>query len=195
MNRNKQIIGIVILFLAVAGAFFLFGRNVDDELSFDKSTSIFDSVVLGEEYLRFVHPEYGFSVEYPKEMDIEMFEESEGGRTIVFSEQSTDLSIPENKKGFQIFISPFEEGSTLTLGRIREDLPDIVIEEPLEVIVGTETGHDTPALIFWSEDPKIGKTREVWFVRGSYLYEITAFAHMDTLLAGMLSTLTFSDIQ
>ena len=198
MHYHKQVIYIVVGILAiVGGSFFIFNRQSDLEDSvpgyqFDYTTISSDTLILGEGYKRFTHPLYGFSVEYPEELDITTFDEGEGGETIIFQSREDESVELEEKVGFQIFVSPFEEDSVLTLERIREDLPFAIIEEPVEVIIGKKTGIDIQALVFWSEDPAIGRTREVWFVHDNYLYEVTSFAHLDTLLAGILSTWNFN---
>lgn len=198
MHYHKQVIGIVVVTLVIlGGSFFILNRQSDLEDStpsyqFDYTTVSSDTLILGEGYKRFTHPLYGFSIEYPEELDITTFDEEEGGETVIFQSREDESVALEEKVGFQIFVSPFEEDSVLTLERIREDLPFATIEEPLEVIIGTKTGQNTSALLFWSEDSAIGRTREVWFVHENYLYEITTFAHLDTLLADILSTWSFN---
>lgn len=200
MNYRKQIVIAIGLVLTLGGGFFFLVRENDsgdsvNKFQFDETTVSSKEVVLGEEYKRFTHPVYGFSIEYPKELDITAFEEDEGGETVVFHARENESVVLEEKVGFQIFISPFEEDSVLTLERIREDLPFATIEEPVEVIIGTKAGQNIPALLFWSEDSTIGRTREVWFIHNKYLYEITSFAHMDAILADIFSTLSFSNIE
>ena len=70
---------------------------------------------------------------------------------------------------------------------IAEDLPGIRIEEPQEAIIG----DSVRALIFFISDVQIGRTREAWFIKNGYLYQITTFAKNDSLLAKVLSTLEF----
>lgn len=198
MNYRKQVIVIVVgTAVILGGVFFLQSQKSGLEDStpsyqFNYTTVSSDTDILGEGYKRFTHPKYGFSVEYPEELDITAFDESGGGETVIFQSREDESVALEEKVGFQIFISPFEEDSVLTLERIREDLPFATIEEPVEVIIGTKMAQNVPALLFWSEDPTIGRTREVWFVHDNYLYEITSFAHMDTLLADIFSTWTFN---
>ena len=199
MHYHRQVIGIVVGVLAIVGGSIIIQNRQSGlesgavEVQFDDITVHSEPSILGEGYKLFIHPLHGFSVEYPEELDITTFDESEGGETVIF-QSLDDESVPlEEKVGFQIFISPFEEDSILTLERIREDLPFATIEELVEVVIGTETEQVTPALLFWSEDLTIGRTREVWFVHDNYLYEITTFAHMDMLLADILSTWSFNE--
>jgi len=188
-RKNKIITGVTALFLVGAGGFLLTthlmgkGENENYPLfQFEESVQS-AAIVLGEDYQKFTHPDYGFSVEYPQELKIKAFAEDKDSQTIVFQKE-------EEKFGFQIFVSPFEEGEVLTQERILEDLPSAIIEEPQEVIIG----DGIHALLFWSFDPTIGKTREVWFPYQGYLYEITTYAHLDIWLAQILSTWSFNNL-
>ncbi|RJQ37768.1 hypothetical protein C4552_00015 [Candidatus Parcubacteria bacterium] len=132
--------------------------------------------------IRYAHPRYGFSFEYPDTLRMETFSEVTGGETILF--QNDAASGP--KRGFQIAIHPFEGGEVLTRERIMQDT-GMAVEEPREVIIGT----NQPALIFWSNDARIGRTREVWMIHGRYVYAITTYAELDAWLAEILATWRF----
>ena len=121
----------------------------------------------------------GLSLEYPSELSVHEYPEEGGGYTIVFQQ-------PGEEKGFQIFATPYGDES-ISLSRITEDVPSGVVREPTEVVVGK---NNTRALIFWSEAPVIGESREVWFVHNGYLYEITTYAELDSWLATILATLS-----
>src|SRR3989344_2128233 len=63
---------------------------------------------------------------------------------------------------FQIYISPYDDDiSTFTLERIRADIPDIVIQEPQEILIAKDKSEH--ALMFFSPNGG-GRTREIWFV-------------------------------
>jgi len=151
------------------------------------------TMILGDEYRVFTHPERKFSIEYPKELVVQGYKETDGAETILFQREGDDLDIsPDEKLGFQIFISPFGEDERLTKERILKDLPGTIIENPQEVILGRGVGgDDINALLFWSDGSVIGRTREAWFVHKEFLYEFTAYAHLDIWLAKILSTLRF----
>ena len=137
---------------------------------------------LGSEYRVFEHPKLGFSIEYPAEFSAARYEEADNAETILFENKKEG----EEKLGFQIFITPFGE-ETITRERILQDLPNAGIEEPQEAILG----DGTHALIFWSNDEAVGKTREVWFTHAGYLYEVSTYARLDTWLANILKTWQF----
>ena len=203
LHSHKILPGVVaVVLVIVAGYFFIFSseKNGEDKetaiqeaipFSFEES-AVSTSVVLGVEYQKFTHPDLAFSIEYLKGFSVEAYKEASGGETIIFQDEGdTDDTLLQDRSGFQIFITPFEnEEGVLTRERILEDLPTAVIEDPQEIIIG----DNIQALLFWSEDPFIGRTREVWFSYGENLYEITTYAHLGLWLAQILSTWDFADL-
>jgi len=141
---------------------------------------------ISEETNSFYHPLYGFSLNFSSDMKNSNFVEGEGEQ-ILFQD--------DTGKWFQIYITPWDEGDNLSVSRIKEDLPNLPIENPQEVILGHEQkdGVGPRALIFWSRQDGLGETREVWFVQQGFLYQITTFKRLDTFLAETLATLTFGD--
>lgn len=169
------------LLIAISGIFLLFNgqfKNSEEETA--------TAVTLGSDYQKYTDSKYKFSVEYPKDWEVKLFPEKDDSETIVFKKNGEE-------NGFQIFISPFD-GIILTKEIILQDLPSIVIEKMQPVIInpGVPAESRIEGLIFWSDDPDIGKTREAWFVHNGYLYQVTAYAHLDNLLAGILSTWHFN---
>ena len=86
-------------------------------------------------------------------------------------------------------MSDFDEPGPITPLRIEKDIPDIVIESPQEVLIGKD--KKIQALIFFSKNESLGRTREVWFVRNGNLYQLTAYADLDGLIGPVLETLKF----
>jgi len=186
--NTKTSILLVIFVIAISGGFvFILYSDRDQPSEFDPSV-ITPSVILGEGYERFTHPVHPFSVEYPINLEVLRYEEENDMETVVFQQGTdTDNTPLLEKNGFQIFIIPFGDEEFLTRERIVEDVPSVIIEDLQEVIIGS----DTHALLFWSEDPDIGRTREVWFTHSGNLYEVTTYAHLDLWLAKILSTWKF----
>lgn len=145
-------------------------------------TRLSEGVIVGKNATTktFTHSLIGFSLEYPSDLEVAEFDEGQGARTILFQK-------PGEQHGFQMFIVPYQ-GDTISPERIAKDIPSRVLKDPVEVILG----ENTRATVFWSESPTIGQTREVWFIRNGYLFEITTYAEMDTWLAGILSTIQFT---
>ena len=184
MNR-KFFIMVTVVFVGIGGAgalswqYFLQKNTIGVPVLLQPSNS---QASLGAEYRVFEHPKFGFSVEYPAEFSAARYEEADNAETILFENKKEG----EEKLGFQIFITPFGE-ETITRERILQDLPNAGIEEPQEAILG----DGTHALIFWSNDEAVGKTREVWFTHAGYLYEVSTYARLDTWLANILKTWQF----
>jgi hypothetical protein len=132
----------------------------------------------------YFHKKYNFTFEYPSTFKTSNFIEG-SGEQIQFQGNSGDW--------FQIYVTPWDEGSTVTPERIKKDLPNIVIKEPQQVVLGPKQkeGVGPRALIFFSKDGSIGDTREIWFVENSYLFQITTQKRLDTVVGGILATLVF----
>lgn len=133
-----------------------------------------------ENVLRYTSRAFGFSLEYPKELSVQEYDEGEGSATILFQ-------VPEEQKGFQLFVTPYA-GTEITGERIQKDIQSGVVLNPQEVVLGKD---GIRGLIFESEAPIIGKSREVWFIHDGKLYEFTTYAALDTWLASIVSTLDF----
>ncbi len=142
----------------------------DNHSSFGGSESVADGTLdMGYENVA-----YGFRFHYPSWMELGEMDEDEG--YVVLAEG--------NGTSIQIFILPWDEGTgVLTPARIRQDLPNIVIENPQVV----NLQHGVQALIFESGEDGF-KTREVWITSDRYLYQVTAGLENYALLSGMMAT-------
>ena len=197
---TKQIKVIIFFFILLAMgmvSFFLLQKNTPEQSKLTETNtiellpaSISNALLLGTGYKRYENKQFGFSVEYPDTFTVEAFPEENQSATILFREEEKQEPPPEQKKGFQIFITPFGEEETITQERIQKDLPFAVVEKPQQVIINPDASaeEEIQALLFWSEDPDIGHTREVWFTKNDYLYEITTYEHLDEWLPLILSS-------
>ncbi len=193
---KKLIIIIVVILLAGAGYVFIksfTGEQINSDLSFgQRIKSVFglgrdsapDSESGNSGQRVYTHPVYGFTFESSELLNISSFQEGEYGE-IILARSDEDES-----KVFQIFVSPFDEPGPITKERILQDLPDMAIDEPLDVIIGQ---NNIQALIFWSNELSLGKTREVWFINSGYLYQITTRAELDGWVGKILETLRFQE--
>lgn len=103
------------------------------------------------------------------------------------------------KAAFQIFLNPFDlsteasakagESWVLTPARIKKDLPNMIIENPQPVLIGAD--KNIPALIFFSQDQTLGRTREIWFVGNGHLFQVETFADQDSLIGPVMDTFQF----
>lgn len=132
-----------------------------------------------------------FNFLYPPDFTIDEIDD-ERGLTILAQNSA-------KKAAFQIFLNPFDEPAfvetsagkarTLTPARIKKDLPNMVIENPQQVLIGAN--KNTPALIFFSQDQTLGKTREIWFVGNGHLFQVETFADQDSLIGPVMDTWQF----
>lgn len=149
-----------------------------------------DSAAAGNQQVKvktYNHSDPNFSFEYPEDFNISAFPDGENGETVLVQK-------PNSNEGFQVFISPFDEPSDPTQGgagpitveRVKQDVPDMVIESPETVKFG-----GISALAFLSKSESVGRTREVWFLHEGYLYQITGYSGTDVLISKVLLTWKF----
>src|SRR3989344_9221930 len=195
-TRFKIILLVIVAIISVGGFFALKnGWNKDTVLndiksvfiSGDKSKNLVSRTEESQTSLSdlqsgkkqtYTHQRLGFSFEFP-----EGFKVGEFGEGIEGEEQ---ILVQKNNVGFQLKITPFEEDIILTEQRIKEDIPDIVIKEPLQIKVG-----EAIALAFLSESESLGQTREVWWVYKGNLYQITTYTEFDETMVAILETWKF----
>ena len=172
----------IILGIGIAGGIFWFLRSGEEVVGgqlFGREEGV--SRGAAENVLLYIHPRYKFSFEFPKELGVARYPEGNASETVVFQK-------PGEKLGFQIFITPYI-GETITEERLRADVKGGTIEKPTEVIIG----NNQRALVFFSNDPVAGRLREVWFIHDGFIYEVTAYAELDTWLADILKTWRFQE--
>src|SRR3990167_8487383 len=93
------------------------------------------------------------------------------------------------RAAFQIFLNPFDEPGPIIPALIKKDLPNMIIENPQPVLIGAD--KNIPALIFFSQDQTLGRTREIWFVGNGHLFQVETFADQDSLIGPVMDTFQF----
>jgi len=190
MSKQRIIALIIILAALGAGAYLLFSRGNLKSLNLEmfklgSSTGNTNeslkpsegaSANLTEEY---VSPDYGFSFKYPKGFNA----------TELSDDSPLDQDLTGQVSGFQVYITPFDEAEPLTGARILQDLPPSEVIDPKDVLIGE--GKAINAVIFLSTNPSFGKTREVWFIREGFLYQVTTYEGQDNLIGPILETFRF----
>lgn len=121
---------------------------------------------------------FRFSLTYPKNLQVREHDDGTSASTITFESEA-------GQQGFQIFIVPYTE-NYITPEQFKKDIPSGVMEEPTDIII-----DGARATMFYSQDVVMNKTREVWFIKDGFLYEITTVADLDAWLAQILSTWQF----
>lgn len=195
----KKTIFILTVFLVIGGVVYYsqFFKNESLKKVGENSTVVFQDVVppeikkVDDTTSTFIHKKHNFSFNYPSDLKVSNFREGEGEQ-ILFQGENGDPA-GGGASWFQIYITPWDEGEGITVDRIKQDLPDILIKEPQFVILGPrqKEGVGPKALIFFSQETGLGETREVWFVQEGNLYQITAYKKLDSMIGEILSTLVF----
>jgi hypothetical protein len=129
-------------------------------------------------YLPYSNPQFHFSVDYPSNLQMHTYQEPGGGFTAAFQD-------PTDNVGFEVYVTPYS-GTQITEDRFRIDEPSGVIDQRTTVTI-----DGVPATAFYGSNTIMGDTREVWFIKGGLLYEVTTYKQLDTLLAQIMQTWTF----
>lgn len=185
--KAKITIGVIFFFLGALAMFFVGdilypkqGSDMTEDMSVvEKILNRSEQIDVGDDQKEYHNKKFGFKIRYPDFLQVEEFKEGTETYTLVFQE-------PGQKNGFQMFITPYQD-TTISKERLAYDTRGGSIEEPMEVVLG----GGQRALAFWSNDPTLGKLREVWFIKNGFLYEVTTYAEEDEALAKVLSTLSF----
>jgi hypothetical protein len=130
--------------------------------------------------ITYQNKQFGFELDLPEGYTGSSFTEGFGVTAL--------LQNPETGESFQIYIAEFDEEGPLTVERIQQDLPDLVITEPQVALIA---GGRQEALIFIGESEDFGKTREVWFVHGEQLYQVIAPFEMEQSIGPIMESLRF----
>ena len=188
-SRNKSIILVLSAALLAGAGVWLWRANSDGAtLSQLRLTSLFGGSEknklqqVSTNFKEYYNSDLGFSFQYPEGFLQTEFEDENG--TVILFEASG--------RGFQIFVSPFDESGPLTAERIKKDLPNLVMENPTLTKVA---GEDSLSFIGSGGE---FKTAEVWFVwppepypNGNYFYQITSSAEFDEELSKIMATWKF----
>lgn len=135
----------------------------------------------GNKLMRYESPQYHFSILYPSQLgQVTDTPEPEGGHTVVFQDNSS-----QEGTSFQIYATPYKS-TQITKERFLVDEPSGVIKDQQEVLV-----DGVRATLFTGYDQNIGDTKEVWFIKGGFLYEVVTYKRLDTWLAGIMQTWKF----
>ncbi|HET8581130.1 MAG TPA: hypothetical protein VFL98_01525 [Candidatus Paceibacterota bacterium] len=121
---------------------------------------------------------YHFSLLYPDTLTGAEYDEAGGGHTITFEDA-------DDTHAFQVYIVSYAS-STISDARFLLDEPSGVRTQPTSVVIDGVTGT-----MFFGNNPVMGDTREVWFIHGGFLYEVTTYKDDDAWLAGIMQTWQF----
>ena len=122
---------------------------------------------------------YHISLFYPDDLDASEKPLKSNSMIIAFKGTAA-------KSGFQIFVTPYNEPK-ISQKRFLQDEPSGVMNNPANITI-----NGVSATEFYSTNDAMGATREIWFLRGGWLYEITAPQSLDSWLLQIMETLRFS---
>ena len=185
--RRYAVIGIVIIIsVTVLGGYWFFAHSNSPQASafnLPATPQATSSSPVGPRtspagYKEYRDTTYGFSLFYPQELSVKTYDEGAGAATI-------DFQNVQKGEGFQIFIAPYS-GTTVSAQRFKQDEPSGVRNNPTFGLI-----DGASAASFYSTDPRLGDTYEVWFIHGSYLYEVTTLKPLDAWLQNIMQTWVF----
>src|SRR3989344_5572093 len=168
ISRTKTlIIATALAFLVGAGIWFWQAGSDGVVFSQLNLASLFPNQESDSETFKYsnlyTNEKYSFSFNYPEGFKVSEFED-ENGDVLLFEK--------DTKASFQIFIAPFDESGPLNPERVQKDLPQIEMKNPKNAELA-----GTTALHFES-----GRTRELWFVKDGFLYEVSYFPEFENMM-------------
>lgn len=198
MSKDKIIQSIVILvFLAMFGvAGYYIWRSVGGDFSFlgNKDTSEKMEAELAVTGQTYTHPDFGFTFKYPDGYTLGKFGEGEGEVILV-------QDAGNNRQGFQLYITVYEESEPLSKEIILKAAPQMVIKNEKKITLdepdnsaeeGVEPSPPLEALVFDTENTATGDTHEIWFVAGENLYQASSYVQFGNQLETILKTFSFN---
>lgn len=116
----------------------------------------------------------GFSFKYPKEYTIKEISDADtsGGRTLLFSKGKEAASV-------QFVVSDFDEDIVLTVDRIEQDVPDLTMNDPQVINIGSITKG-----VKFGSDSGVS----VWFVYKHHLFQAATLSAESDVLDKIAST-------
>lgn len=174
---------IAILILIVAAGAFVWSKRKKTEISSNSEKTIFQNPSLtsrpqktSETSFSYTHPLFGFTFSLNEKFSTGTFTEGEGEMLLVKLEG-------EQNRQTQIYVTEFSEKGPLTAQKISQDLPGMVMENPIDVMVDGE-----PAVAFISKSDSGEKTREVWLVHSGHLYQISSLTTSEKMASDILTS-------
>jgi hypothetical protein len=129
-------------------------------------------------YLPYSNPQFHFSLDYPSNLQMHTYQEPGSGFTAAFQD-------PTDNVGFEVYVTPYS-GTQISEDRFKLDEPSGVIRQQTDVMI-----DGVRATMFYGNNAIMGDTREVWFIHGGLLYEVTTYKQLDSWLAQIMQTWQF----
>jgi hypothetical protein len=131
----------------------------------------------------YTDPRFGFSLHYPAALHVTRPQPGQDRVVVVFTSAAGEAT-----DGFQITVDAFDEPGPLLPELLQRAQPGKVMRNLQSLPVDTIT-----ALTLEGEDPAVGPTYEVWWIRGRARYQVaTALSNAD-LVRRVLQTWRFRE--
>lgn len=137
-----------------------------------------DTPALDASTNRYENAAFHFSLAFPNTLAAREYKEENGALSVTFEDASSSQE-------FQIYVTPYAQ-EQITPERFKLDEPSGVRDDPTDIMI-----DGARATMFFSTNPAMGDTREVWFIHGGFLYEVVTEKENDAWLAGIMQTWTF----
>lgn len=183
--RNTRILLGFGVFIAIAVVAVLVSRSAPVP---DTPASVLPPYEVGALTEDYHNDSFKFSLKTPGEFAIKESVQ-EGGVMVTIEDTAGN--------GIQILVSPFDEPlKVLTSERIRQDVPELTIND----VQTLDIGEEYKGVAFRSDNPEFdGASREVWFlfpkciegVCENQLYQISTYERLDPLLKAIFATWDF----
>lgn len=192
--KTRLIIAAGILLLLGAGSAFYFFKTeapvapiASEDLSMEIPAAAEESDYLPplplltdpQGFNRYQNAAFKFTLLYPNTLGVREYKEKDGSFSVTFEE-------PTGQKGFQIYVTKYAS-EQITRERFLLDSPSGVMNEPTDVLIDGVRGT-----MFFGRHSLMGETREVWFIKNGYLYEVATYKELDSWLAGIMATWKFA---
>lgn len=182
--KNKIYI-VTILFLVLTTGFFVYKYQLcqkNTTITIPNSVAIVNTGIPPPRtaqagFKEYRHLTYHFSLFYPDNLLVREFKEKGTALTVTFQDKEG--------RSFQIFVVPYGE-EKISERRFKIDIPSGIITEPVDIMI-----DGIRATKFFSQNKIMGETREIWFVKGGFLYEITTYKELDIWLSSIMQTWKF----
>ena len=188
----KYVLAVLVLVLAIAGAFWMQGHvstagtpvatsteNVLQALNRTQTQTLAQTPRQSPPGQKeYKNEKYHFSLIIPENLTVKEYDEGAGAATITFQ----DI---KNAQGFQIFVVPYAD-TQITEEQFKKDEPSGVRRDSQDITIDTAS-----AVSFYSKNPLLGDTAEIWFIHGGYLYETTSLKPLASWLSDIMLTWTF----
>lgn len=138
------------------------------------------------EKVTYIHTDNTFKFNYPGDLKFSNLAED----TVGASNETIIFSSLEPKKGFEIFISPYFGNAPLGIDMIMKGNPDLDVSNSQAVDL-------PPGKIISFLAKPVGSdftTREIWFVSGGNLYQVSAFIEFEQELNEIMKSWEWNSV-